>query len=655
MKYSMFGNLINTRKNWNLKKLIRLADKGDLTSGLLKDKMSSINVNEQVIEIESEFGDIKVFPLYWAVINENIVAIDYLLSAGANINTAMKERTESKLESLKGVKNIAIINLFFQKSATFFNDKLTNELLPLMPFKKRNMARESSQNSSEISFFSYSVGVGKPLAFLKKLAEIGIHNHKDEYFSPLDYLLISSPDASLLSKVKFLIDMNPPIENVEDYFESIISSDFNDYYKVLLLKLFVEKYDLIITNKSSGGLTLLNTIYNKSVQTKSNELLIESILIADDLMGLEKSIKGKLSSQEFNSVSHKFPCEATFSIELEKLEKCESIGNRKFLSEIINSDLYTTEEKKSLCLLYIKKGGDINEISDKDKPNLLWDISCLDEGRYELFDLFIKHGASVEYNKNSPLFVAIVKGDIKLLTYILDLNADPNFMNSSFCSWIDFIYTSELSLKLKIEILNVLLQYGLDFNAELDSEDGSKNNALNTIIINDDKEFLEYLIGKDFVNFSVPFYLSSLLEDQDTFAERVTKRVLDQSQDYLDHSILRDVTGKYTAAASPLELAVWHHHESLCVYLLDKYPDMKFLNNVRIMILIAIRNKFSLEVISKLAKKEAKNFNLDLRVYKDKNQYGPMLVNVIAGHTVESSYSERETHYFNSVLAILLE
>ena len=448
-------------------------------------------------------------PLFYAVLNNDILMTKFLLSKGADANSSVKQPPKNNIIAIftnrnnKGstteeihirqeetplsyVKNTKMLKLLMSHGARLDPKKHTTSLIFYRLMFNNNISRAEKVKMLEYillkhpqkifalnhyfsimqeNYFTSDVDIMDIL--IKNGADVNSYDR--DFQTPLSKSLRSNHNDTFEEKynrVAYLInkgaDVNKHRKNDTSALKQVVSTSYSVSNKIKLMKLLLKSGAKIKQENECGGIVLaVNPGYSDGATLKSNT---HSMKIIDFLIKNGADIN-TTNSYDNNSL-----------IEIIKITDAKNLKDQipfinflikkginfkkiNLLSTITKADLKLTI-KIELLKFFIKKGVNPNEVDKYNRTALMFTHN------YEIAELLVKSGANVNAKDKS--------GNTALHCYI-ELRAP----------W------DKISLKSKIDLIELLIKNSADINI--------RNNEGKTIwsIINSSNRFRDEL--KDFL------------------------------------------------------------------------------------------------------------------------------------------------------------
>ncbi|CAB3399594.1 unnamed protein product [Caenorhabditis bovis] len=171
-----------------------------------------------------------------------------------------------------------------------------------------------------------------------------------------------------------------------------------------------------------------------------------------------------------------------------------NVFDRKGLTPIMKACRMKEKGIEAIRIL-LKYGANINKLAPERQDHRCALHFALLSGNHELVQFLIDNGGKVNMEKNyekpSPIDIAVLKDDPKLLKIILDAGANPNAVHTYIGSCLHLAACSTLTNQ--FEIIKMLLERGADMNLKHEFPDGSRLKS----------PFVEYFRSNDRIDIRV--------------------------------------------------------------------------------------------------------------------------------------------------------
>ncbi len=578
-----------------LNRLIKRLNEGSLEQ--LKEKINEDNY--QVTSIED--GEDMYTPLEYAIKVGNVVSVKYFIELGAKVYGVRD------LPFLcKDIDNVELIELLMEHDVDFNDfrydlDKINVDLSEL-PETVLNYYKDKCDNGHSLGFYNYAVLLHNnafKLRFLKEIERLEIFPREDDFLTPLEASVIGINKANVTGHF-----VNPK-ERLETMLS--IAIHFKRPAKITkkLIELFVDDYNVDLTNKGLSGQSLMDeiienyNIYNSVVMSyafarlKSYEGYEDKILESFDKMFIKMDFPRFVVPAD-----QKLYMSESFEEIVEHLKQHPKLDRRTLHFLAFECNVSITQ-KAELIDMFVALGGDINCIYDVSEPyykrllkeipdlancNLLYsvvsnigNISDVEK----LVPTLLKYEAKIEQNQQSALLRAIQIGNVELVKLFLDYDVDLYFesSNENNAATVLHSYGSRFSEEVKYEITDLLIEAGFDFDKKT-LISGKESTILEYLfMLQGDNSILSYLFTKGVGDYSIGEIPFKLLTGPE-YSIEIKKKIIDTYPGYNVFVPVDVETGENKAIINVLDIILRYKRsdkemQELINYTIDNYPMLK--------------------------------------------------------------------------------
>ncbi len=562
-----------------LNELIERTHLGNLK--ILKEKVDSNNVNSPIISEDL----ITYTPLEYAIKKANEVSFRYFISIGGDLSII-----EKMSELCKDILDINFIKVLVEEGIDFNQFKYSIKLHEFSgSLRLRFRDRLGEQTLGFYSLLLLNDKVRNKEGLLKSLEELGIKTRKDDFFSPFELGIIGYNTFDILKKLK-----ENSRDKLEDIFSLVLTMEFFDKKIIEYLELFVDEFNLDLTNNAQRRAPLITEIYNG--YRSKNEVMFEAFKRLNSYDGFEHMIYSTLNEEQINRLENFYipPEKRMFSLSdykgisecLREIKKLD----RKQLNHIVFTDELKFVDKVALIDEYISLGGDINVLfevedlsPDSTNANILY-YALFNSNSYigidQLIPVLIEKGAKFEQNGWNVLIPAIYMCKIPIIKLLLNKGVNPHAINTNgndtvidaLFLWNSYDFVEEE----RIKIIELLLKAGLDMNTIV-NYDGKEMSLLEKLcLIDNSNKLLAYLFHKnigDFTRGNIPL---SILSSTAVFDTEAKKKMIDFVPNYEFEKTYDSVKGTYNIYNFLFNYNLKEREkDELINHLIDNYPELK--------------------------------------------------------------------------------
>ncbi|AXX92242.1 hypothetical protein CPU12_01430 [Malaciobacter molluscorum LMG 25693] len=390
----------------------------------------------------------------------------------------------------------------------------------------------------------------------------------------------------------------------------IIDSDT----KGKLLTLLVEEYDFDINEEPGKHLHISSKLLNN----RNHDLLKVVIKLGAKVNSIAEFLEERIGAKEIKKLlpyilkspqnkMEYITCLLDFKSYKEYIQSLDTAKDKGLVLDITLNKSFHDKEKIELLKLILEKQADINELSNEEHPrNALWNFTAeFAIGKNTLLlDFLIDSGCTIETEKHSALFIPISDNDLFLVEHLLKKGANVNFVNYFDNTALNYVIWPKAKFsndKERIEMLKLLLDYGVDINIPLSHyKDSPTNNtsffeaAINVC----GSEFIDYIIDR-FPDFKATDACIRFAIENDLNLE-TSKKIISKNPYVLFENEVYCKLREKSFDEGILYLALLKNKEDLANFIMDNFPDVKSYCDTYPLVLTALYKEFSFDTIKKL-------------------------------------------------------
>lgn len=457
----------------------------DLT--VIAKNITKENIDDKSIEYKTKESTQHLSPLDFAILKGAGKSMLFFLEQGADFAHLVEENGECTVE-VCGIYDGDVLRFFFDRGVnlntiTYYSSEKYNLL-------NRCARWGEAELLQAVADFKYDF----------------LDDDRNPYFEVLQEEPVFKENIRVL--IRAGIDYN---KDREELIMFVLRCGVLDYQKAEILQVMIEEEcQCDMEKRYIFDADTVDTVLGYAVKNKHRESIAKLIELGADITPYRSEAsflmfkKDRKKLVEGYDISNEEAFATLSGKEIDAyIESKESLSGSNIIGYILTGHILTGTEK--LAQKAIDKGADVNAIfdyykqgSEPIKCSALYAL-CLQRKHFPIsyFRMLLNHGAKDIVNNKSALFCSVEGVKIAFLKCLLEHGVNPNTTLENGDTdeiWINHFYSGENSPNdyQKEEILEVLMQHGLDIN--LKNKNGES--ALDIAISNNDVKIAEQLIER---------------------------------------------------------------------------------------------------------------------------------------------------------------